>query len=316
MRNDPAKSREPKEQADEACPHCRVEMIHAGELHCLPDEILAKANKVGPMLCYGRNRNAILGYSGPLPVMRPESGLLRGSSMDAYLTLDVNQWHRICIMQERSLHCGDLIGLEAFDAEQSALFRMAVAPDSEAEVWEELTRTFYRRDLDLEQVKNFGRIASLTSETHQHQSGPSVDLAHRELRCEPLSNRNGFAVDFEMGFTGGEFLARAIFSECLEEHQNVVVSIAGAFGYLSVSMQPRCLEAIQRGWLFIGGQGRALRLNAHAVMSYWIGYASLGDRDYSYLEALDCYGDLVFRLTSDNAQSYRYWQALARSTQL
>ncbi len=73
------------------------------------------------------------------------------------------------------------------------------------------------------------------------------------------------------------------------------------------------MERIRDGWIFVGGEGRAMRLNTRSIAHYWIGLYRDQEQEFSYFEAVDVFGDLIFRLTSQNAQSYRYWQALARS---
>ena len=84
------------------------------------------------------------------------------------------------------------------------------------------------------------------------------------------------------------------------------------YGRMSTSLTPHTVERLSIEWMYAGESGTALRLDLSAVGMYWVGQGVRDGQAFSYLEAVDAFGDLILRLS--RPQSYRYWQGLAPET--
>ncbi|WP_309397505.1 ChuX/HutX family heme-like substrate-binding protein [Cerasicoccus maritimus] len=299
------------QQPQDAVTRTRSELLHVCELYCAPEGLLEAANTVGPVLCFARNRHCILGYSGSLPDLKIGGGFLRGLSADASMTLHFDRWRYAYMTHEQACDCGAMMGVEFFDENRNAIFRVALTPDSDRMAWRELTQTYHLRCVSGEEFGDWRRLAELQPMDQARHAAAADTLTQADVWSAPFYAGRS-SVEFEMGFDGDDYLATAVIAEAIEEEQEIVLTASGGFGCLGVPLKPCSLERIHDGWVFVGGEGRAMRLNTRAVAQYWIGLHRNGDQGFSYFEAVDVFGDLIFRLTSDNAQSYRYWQALAR----
>ncbi|WP_309383625.1 ChuX/HutX family heme-like substrate-binding protein [Cerasicoccus frondis] len=292
---------------------CQSELVHVCELYCAPEGILESASRVEPVLCFARNRHCILGYSGSLPVLQPQRGMLRGASSEASLVLHHDRWQYAFATHEQACDCGTLMGVEFFDEHRNAIFRVALTPDSDRLAMRDLTQTYHLRCLSPDEFGAYSRLAELQPIERAGHAAPADALVAADAWCAPFFAGNGCPVDYEMGFGGDDYLVSAVFAEVIEEKQDVMLSVVGGFGHICTPLRPHAMERIRDGWIFVGGEGRAMRLNTRSIAHYWIGLYRDQEQEFSYFEAVDVFGDLIFRLTSQNAQSYRYWQALARS---
>jgi len=105
--------------------------------------------------------------------------------------------------------------------------------------------------------------------------------------------------------------ASVIFQEAIEEGLPLGLTLSGGFGRLRAPFSPAWMESVQRGWRCVGGNGAVARFDARAVGTHWMGVHEVAGHRESYLEALDVYGDLIFRINSPCAEAHRYWRALA-----
>lgn len=298
--------------ADER-PTSQAELIHADELRCEPASMLCQLEAVGELLCFARNRHCIIGFAGCLPELQPSGPFLRGSSEEVCLCLDTASWRFASATHERAPSCGMLTGIEFFDDHHCALFRTALTPDSDRMAYQAITQAHYQRCLPPEEFDGWRRLAEMPRVGEAKHVLPSEELLAIDAWNTPLEAWGDTQVCDEMGFPGDFLLAYAVFSAVIEEGQSLVITVVGAFGQFSLPFQPAAIERVQRGWIYVGGEGRMLRFNTQAIANYWVGRYSDSGQNISYLEAVDAHGDLIFRLTSDHEHSFQYWQALARN---
>ncbi|WOO41389.1 ChuX/HutX family heme-like substrate-binding protein [Rubellicoccus peritrichatus] len=295
---------------------CEPEAVYVAELHQDHARILPSLSELGETICFARNQHCILGASLCMPELEGNSGYFSGGNCDTDMHLDTTQWRYAYTVHEQHQNRGTFIGLEFFDAQHRALFRTFLTPDSEKQDFQALVHSFYRRTVHVDEMAGWHRMGELTRTGKNKYGSISSNFIKRDPWSAPLASWQNHTTPNEMGFSGELPLAHTLLLDASEENQELTITTTGSFGRMALSFAPQTVEKSQVGWLYAGAESRALRLNLSAVSSYWIGACSSENSIYSYLEAVDAFGDLILRITSANADSYRYWQSLAKSMSL
>jgi len=315
-RNQPSSFREDPspECVPEQCPCCQgapLELVHAAELEPQCAEILCELSRLGLLFCFARNRNCSVGVAGCMPPLSTGSGSLHGATSEMNVHFDIAEWKHVYVVHERISTKGNFLGLEFFDEHHNALYRAAMTPDSEARELQTIAHHYFRRCVRPEEVASWNRMAEMKPFDRVNHVQIREAFAQADRWSAPFAGDTHRPLKQEMGFSGSHRLAHAVLAEAQEEGSELILTVAGGFGRVCTPIIPCFLEIAQRDWLYVGGEGRMLRLDPAAVASYWIGKFETDHDAFSYLEALDCYGDLILRISSGNTESYRYWQSLA-----
>ncbi|MEO0795708.1 MAG: ChuX/HutX family heme-like substrate-binding protein [Verrucomicrobiota bacterium] len=315
MKKDPLSSKKKNcGSVPEQCPCCKstqLEVERACELQPQFNEILGDLSKLGLLLCFARNRSCSIGVAGCVPDLLTDKTSSAGCNYDMNLHLNTPAWQYAYSVHERNSNGGSFIGMEFFDKNHNGLFRIALTPDSEVQEFQNITRNYYRRPVSAEEIGTWRRMAELTPLNEANHTPISESFIQKDSWSAPLVSSERQETNDEMGFSGHLPLCRTALAEALNDNAELVLTVAGGFGRVCTTFAPKVLEDAQRGWLFAGGDGRMLRFNPCAVATYWIGKHETPKESYSYLEAVDCFGDLILRITSYNPDSHRNWQALA-----
>ncbi|MGE9297053.1 MAG: hypothetical protein ACQKBV_12270 [Puniceicoccales bacterium] len=289
--------------------HTCVQMLHVSEID-LHNGFLEAMRQVGPMMLFGRNRHVIAGLVSELPTLSPFGDGLIGSNPELSLHLDLPGFHRGRVIHEQDLSGGMFVGMECYDEHNNALFRAALTPGSAGCAFQHMVHHHHRRCVPLDEAKQWRRLADLTSIPAANHRPIDPSFCDADPWSRPVDAAESM-VKIEAGFAGNIHLAPAVLEEAIEEERELSLTVSGGFGRMHFPFGPERLETAQRGWICAGGNGAMIRFDPNAIASYWVGsYEELGTR-FSYLEAVDVYGDLIFRLASPNRDAHRYWRALA-----
>ena len=292
---------------------CEPEAVYVAELHQDHARLLPGLAQLGETICFARNQHCILGASLCVPDLEGNSGYFSGGNYGVDLHLDTTQWRYAYTVHEEHQNRGLFIGLEFFDSRHQALFRTFLTPDSERSDFQTMVHRYYRRTVPIEEMAGWHRMGELTSAARNDYQPISDCFIRRDPWSAPLESWQNNTTPSEIGFSGELPLPYALLLDATEEDQNLTITITGSVGRMSLAFAPKVVESSKVGWLYAGAQNRALRLNLSAVSTYWIGACASGSDVYSYLEAVDAFGNLILRITSADSESYRYWQSLAKT---
>ncbi|GHC08663.1 ChuX/HutX family heme-like substrate-binding protein [Cerasicoccus arenae] len=287
--------------------------VHVTELDFRLGHLLEELSRLGMLLIFVRNRHCISGIAGCMPSMFPTGKTFSGSTHEAHLHLNPDRWDHAYVIHEQDERKGAYIGIEFFDARHNALFRAALTPNSEGCEMQQITQQYYQRCVPVEEMAGWTRMAELSCPTTASHLQIDDNFIQKDPWSAPFDMATTPMVKYEAGFSGGTALARTILEEAKEEKQELILTVGGGFGRMNIPFSPSVVESVQRGWSFAGGNGGMLRLNPSAVATYWVGSYEDTDERYSYLEAVDCFGDLILRINSYNPDAYHYWCALAKA---
>lgn len=304
---------QPPPKACQCSCNCQPEITYVAELQ--PDfaGILPELSTLGELLCFGRNQHCILGHNLALPDLRRFDNRYTGSTSCVDFHLDATTWEHAYYVREHHHQRGTFTGLEFYDASHRALFRVAQTPDSEPRELTQMLDRFFHRNVPLDELGAWRRMGNLTADAQYTEACRAEFLASDTL-SRPIDSTRLHALN-ERGYDGSLPLAYAILLDAIEEEQELAITVSGSFGRMSATLSPAVAQQISPSWIYVGGLGQSLRLNLAAVHSYWVGSCGLDHNAFSYLEALNAYGELIFRIGSASPESSRYWQSLASSMQ-
>ncbi len=290
---------------------CQPKYAYAAELAQDYTRLLPELSQFGEMICFVRNQHCILGSSLCLPDMEHIGPYYRGSNQYADIRWDTSQWDHTYTVHETHVDDRLMVGMESFDQHHRALCRIFLAPDSEVYRYRQCLQAHVVRDVPEAELASWYRVGDLRT---QYRQTPQLATEY-SLKQDPAgaaipSWEEGISLQ-EQGYPSSDAFWAKLFRDAVEAQSQLILTVAGKFGRMSMPFYPSMSERNPKSWLYVGGSSQAMHLYLPTVTSIWIGMHFDGYSYCSYVEALDAFGNLALRVTSTDTAQFRHWQRLA-----